>query len=302
MRRSLPVTCAAAFVVAVLSMSACVTSTPLLRQAASLNSRGALLLARGDLEGAEASFELALEYNGRYAEPHNNLGLVALRRERYREARRHFRAAIARNRDFAEAWSNLGVALSHADGNAPDTEATPERAAGAFREALAVNPGLVEARVNLVRALLAMGLADEALAQSRRLVQAFDGQPLPHTLRAEAALAAGLTEEAASEAGLARSIAPQDPEVQLVSARVDMFLGATGEARRVLRDLVHVPSVSQTARALLAALALAEGDAEGARRELSEGGPGMERVPAARAVLARMQPQGPGPGPVHAER
>ncbi len=290
MRRS-PIrpSCSAAVVAAILLLSACVTSTPLLRQAASLNSRGAQLLAHGDLDGAEASFELALEYNARYAEPHNNLGLVALRRARYRDARGHFRAAISRNRDFAEAWSNLGVALSRADtSGGPDDEASPARAAEAFREALAVNPGLVEARVNLVRALLAAGPSTEALTQSRRLVQAFEGQPLPHALRAEAALAAGLLEEAANEAAIARSIAPQDPEVQLVSARVDVILGATGSAQRALRDLVHVPSVALNARALLAAISLAQGDPEGARRELREAGPGIEGVPAARAILARL--------------
>lgn len=261
----------------------CTGSAPLLRQAADLNARGAALLARGDIEGAAASFHLALEYNDRFAEPHNNLGLVALARGRAREARAHFRAALARNPDFAEAWSNLGVALSRREGS-DDDEATPQAAMDAWREALAINPGLVEPRVNLARTLLATGDATEALAQSRRVVQLADTLALGHALRAEAALAVRAWDEAAEAARAARAIAPQDVEVRLVVARVQLARGDYAGAGSELRALSSDPRVGTEARALLAALCLARGDRACARRELAALGTAGADHPVARAV------------------
>lgn len=271
-----------------LAAPGCLPSAPLIRQAASMNSRGAAQLAAGDLEGAEASFRVALEYNDRYTEPHNNLGLVAMRRGHYREARRHFRAALDRNRDFAAAWTNLGVALSTRE-DATDTEATPANAMRAFREALAVDPGVMEARVNLTRLLLATGNHAEALEQARRLNQLFDRDVTALTLQAEAALAMRSMQEAAESIAGARALAPRDVDVRMVGARIDMVLGATGAARRTLRELLVEPSVRADAHALLAAIAVAEGDVAGARREIAAGGEEMRGNATARAVIEQMR-------------
>jgi tetratricopeptide (TPR) repeat protein len=285
-RLALPIAALAATLA--LAVPGCLPSAPLIRQAASMNSRGAAQLAAGDLEGAEASFRVALEYNDRYTEPHNNLGLVAMRRGHYREARRHFRAALDRNRDFAAAWTNLGVALSTRE-DATDTEATPANAMRAFREALAVDPGVMEARVNLTRLLLATGHHVDALEQARRLNQLFERDVIALTLQAEAALAMRSMQEAADSIAAARAIAPRDIDVRMVGARIDMVLGATGAARRALRELVAEPSVRADARALLAAIALAEGDVASARREIAAGGREMDGNATARAVIARIR-------------
>ena len=270
-----------------LAAPGCLPSAPLIRQAAMMNSRGVAQLAADDLDAAEASFRLALEYNDRYSEPHCNLGLVALRRGQLRIARGHFRAAISRNRDFATAWTNLGVALSRREDSA-DIEASPLHAADAYREALAIDPAIVEARVNLVRTLLSTGAAGEALAQSRRLVQLDDRNVTAQLLRAESALAAHSVREAAEAVTIARVLDARDLDVRMVGARVDIVLGATGAARRALRELVNEPAMHVEARALLAAIAMAEGDVTTARQEIAAAGPGIETNAAARAVIARL--------------
>lgn len=272
----------------VLTCTACVSNGPLLRQAAELNARGARQLAQGDLDGAEASFQLALEYNNRFSEPHNNLGLVAMARGRMRDARRHFRAALMLNHDFAEAWSNLGIALSRPE-DPDDHEASPEAAIHAFREALAIHPGLLEARINLVRMLLATGQTTEALTQSRRLVQIAESMALAHALRAEAALLTGHLSEAVTSAQTAQNLDHDDPEIRLVTARVDLARGEVESAHRILTELVNEQSVKTDARALLAAIYLARGDRHSAQRELAALGPAANRHPVARRVSQELQ-------------
>jgi hypothetical protein len=57
----------------------------------------------------------------------------------------------------------------------------------------------------------------------------------------------------------------------------------------VLRELVAEPSVRADAHALLAAIALAEGDVAGAQREIAAGGAEMHTNATARAVMATIR-------------
>ncbi len=285
-----PRRCSAALLVSFLAsvlasggLTAC-ASTRLLRQAAELNVRGATQLAHGDLVGAEASFQVALEYNERFAEPHNNLGLVALAQGRIADARTHFRHAIARNRDFAEAWSNLGLALARED-RARNVSADAVESEHAFTEALSINPGLVEPRLNLVRALLAHGRAADALRHARRLVQLASTMAIAHSLRAEAALALGEGVEALNASAEALRIDAADGDVRMVSARVDLVRGAIDEAFATLSGLTDDPRLGRDAHALLAAAHASRGDTASALREIQAMGPGAGDHPAAARVL-----------------
>jgi tetratricopeptide (TPR) repeat protein len=221
-------------------------------QAAGFNARGARLLARGALDAAEASLQLALEYDARFSEPHNNLGLVALARGRVDEARVHFRRAIARNEDFAEAWSNLGLALSRAGERDP---ADPSAAIEAFRHALSVDPGLVGPRVNLARALATLGRWTEALEQARRAALLAPREASIRALQAEAALALEAREEAEEASARAVSLAPFSGEAMFTRARVLAYGGRCGEAIALLERIAHDPLHGSSARALREAIA-----------------------------------------------
>lgn len=140
----------------------CATSG--IAEEALLNNRaGADRLAAGDLNGAEARFHLALEYNRSFADPYANLGAVALERGHFAEAEHYLKTAIELNADFAEAWANLGVLRTRQHRH-------PE-AREAYTKALEINPGLISARRNL-----AFLLADDsdwasARAQLYRLLE-----------------------------------------------------------------------------------------------------------------------------------
>ncbi|MBI5514667.1 MAG: tetratricopeptide repeat protein [Deltaproteobacteria bacterium] len=259
-------------------------SHPLQREAAALNSRGARLLSEGQLADAEASLRLAVEYNPRYAEPYNNLGLVLLARAEPGLAEPFLLRAVRLNPDFAEAWNNLGVARLRALPRDAPLEAQ-EPAVEAFREALSINPGLLDARINLTRRLLARR-DPEALEQARRADQLSEGRDeasLTALLRAEAALQASLTDEALGAVARVLEREPGSPEARLLGARVALARGRPGEALAALDGLTEGP-LAQDARAWRALTLLAVDDVAGARVALGALGPDGAGHPVARYV------------------
>jgi tetratricopeptide (TPR) repeat protein len=223
---------------------------PLQRRAAELNARGAAQLARGELDAAEASLQVALEYNDRYSEPYNNLGLVALARGHVRAARDFFLRAVRLNPDFGEAWSNLGLARARPAGDGDQGD--PQGAIEAFREALSINPALVAPRINLCRTLLSVRDARSALDQARRAVQLHPNHAHAHALRAEAALALSLDDEARESSERAERLAPFAPDILLTRARVLASVGRFEEALSKLSTIQRDPSRGADARALRA--------------------------------------------------
>lgn len=222
----------------------------LVRQAAQFNARGAAQLARGDMDAAEASLHLALEYNSRYSEPYNNLGLVALSRGRISDARLYFRRAVGLNPDFAEAWSNLGLALLRPAGG--DDRGDHSAAVEAFRESLGVDPMLVAPRINMVRSLLQLRRFTDALDHARRAVQVDPRNATAHALRAEAALALSQDEEATDAARRAERLAPFAVDVLLTSARVHAASGRFDEALARIARIENDEARGPDARALRA--------------------------------------------------
>lgn len=226
------------------------------RAAAEFNGRGAAQLSHGDLDAAEASFHLALEYNDRYAEPWNNLGLVALSRGRVQDARRYFRRAVALNADFGEAWSNLGIALWRPSGG--DDHGDVRAAADAFREAIGVDPRLFNARVNLCRALLTMHEWIPALDQSRRAVQVSPNDSTAWALRAEAALALEQWDEAYTSAARAHRAQPFAPDITLTAARAAAGRGDFSTALELLGQIEGHESLGAAARQLASTIRTAQ--------------------------------------------
>lgn len=107
---------------------------------------GHALMARGDYEGALASYQRALVRGGVTADAQSAIGSANLRLGRIGQAERWLRAAVAHDPDYAAAWNNLGVVLVE-QGDYPE-------ASLAFRRAFAlVNGDSEEIRQNLRLAL-----------------------------------------------------------------------------------------------------------------------------------------------------
>ena len=123
-------------------------------QTLKLVEQGAEWLKSGDLNRAEASYSLALEYRPNMAEAYNGLALVALERGDRELAVKHLRKALTFNEDLAEAHNNLGVLYYRAG--------KMKKSRTHLISALGVDPGYHTARGNLVRTLLKMGKHKEA--------------------------------------------------------------------------------------------------------------------------------------------
>lgn len=164
--RNLSVHLPLSLVLTLVSAAGCAT-TGLPPEAIEQNARGADLLGRGDLDGAEARFRLSLEYHPRFSEPRANLGVVAMERGDLEAAEDDLRSAIELNEDFAEAWGNLGVVLER-QGRWPAAEK-------AYAKSLSINPGLVPPRKNLAALLMRRGQFAMARAHLMRVVALVPG-------------------------------------------------------------------------------------------------------------------------------
>ncbi len=75
------------------------------------NNLGSLLLQTGDLTGAKAVYEAALQIDPTLAVAHYNLGIVHKQKGRFKEAISAYQKAIQLNPAYAEAYQNLGAVL-----------------------------------------------------------------------------------------------------------------------------------------------------------------------------------------------
>jgi Tfp pilus assembly protein PilF len=151
MRSSLAAIAALAPLAVAAALAACLPSPRIHPRSAEQLRRGYAHLEAGDLERAEVAFFHAVEFDPDLPEAWNGAGVVALRRGDAAAARDRFERA-ARAPDFAEARVNLGVVELQA-GRAAAAEA-------AFREALAIDPDLAVARLDLARTMLHRGRAE----------------------------------------------------------------------------------------------------------------------------------------------
>lgn len=250
-----------------LVLSGC-TSTSISPLARQHNAAGAVLLAEGDLERAEANFRLALEFAPGLPEARMNLGVLALRRDRPAIAERELRAAIGLREDFPEAWANLGAAL---EGSGRLSEAE-----GAYLRALALHPGLAFARRNLGRLLLAAGRHTEARAHLLRLLESDPGDAEAHALLAWCELLLGRPEAAAERLTLALATSPAPPVAHLVRAIVRLRAGELAAAEADLTEAERSPVLRREVALRRAAIDVVLGRPEQALTRL---GPLLEQDP-----------------------
>lgn len=243
-----------ALVLLVLSIgSGCAGAAPLPPKAIELNRLGVSALEAGDLETADARFELALEYNPKFVEALVNLGIVEAQRGNFARSRRLLERARSLNPDVAQPHHGLGVLA--------ERERRPEAAFDHYREALAVDPGFAPSRANLARLLFDAGLTEDALVQFRRLAEVAPARPEGAVGLAECLVRLGRAAEADRVVASARRKWPGDPALRVLAARGLLRGGAVDGARELLRPLAdRRDEHGVSALGWLAAADLADGD------------------------------------------
>ena len=121
------------------------------------------LRACGRLDDAVAGYRRALQLQPALAEVHNNLGTALLQLRQSDAAAASYRRALQIKPDFAQAHSNLGNALR--------ALGQPREALASYRRALEIEPDFANAHNNLGNALLQLGQADEAVKSYRRALE-----------------------------------------------------------------------------------------------------------------------------------
>ena len=231
---------------------ACAGTAPLPPKALALNEAGVAALAAGDLETADARFSLALEYNPNFVDALTNQGLVELQRGNFERARQLLTRARRLNPDVAQPHHALGVLA--------ERERRPDLASRDYYEALRVDPGFAPSRANLAHLLYDGGLYEDALLQFRRLVEV-----APELISAHVGLAATLLHlqrvtEASELIESALAAVPDDPELAILAARLEIRRGEFAAAIARLSPLTHEHSdLAVHALAWLAAAELASG-------------------------------------------
>ena len=124
---------------------------------------GAMLQARGDVRGAEAQYQAALQLRPGDATVNNALAGALLASGQVDEAVVHLTAALQARPDYFDAHYNLGQALA-AQGNF-------NGAAAQFRDAVHENPQDADAEANLGSALAQLGELQEAKTHFERALQ-----------------------------------------------------------------------------------------------------------------------------------
>lgn len=248
---------------------ACIGSAPLPAQALDLNRAGIDALAAGDLETADARLSLALEYNPKFVDALTNLGLVELQRGNFERSGQLLNRARRLNSDVAQPHHALGVLA--------ERERRPDLASRHYYDALRVDPGFAPARANLAHLLYDSGQYEAALLQFKRLVEV-----APDARDAQAGLAATLlhlerVEEASQVIAAALSIAPSDPQLAILAARLEIRAGEFEAAIARLTPLTA--GRSDLAVHALAWLAAAQVAAGRPRRAVSAAERAIELAP-----------------------
>ncbi len=211
------------------------------------NADGAELLARGDLDGAEARFRLALELRPGFAEARANLGLVAVERGDLVGAEMSIEQALDADRDFALGWSGLGVVR--------ERQGDAEGAMEAYGEALAIDPTLPTPRRNFAFLLAREGRHPEARAHLLRLLAVDADDPEAAAVLGWCELRLGRPRAALDRATAVLVRWPRHPRALLVRGAARARLG---DFERALDDLERAARARDLrADALTHALAVA---------------------------------------------
>ena len=207
--------------------------------------KGLKLAAAGDLAGAVAAHEAALERDPTIAQAHVNLISLYGRTEQWAKAEGHYRRAIALGFNVDEAHYNYGVLLGlqekwelaseayrqaiavnprHAGaynnlGQILERQRQIDAAATAYRQAVDAQPAFRLARFNLGRMLIALARADEAVLELEKLTEPRDADAPRYLFAlATAHIRAGHKDEGVKWALEARKLALEHGQHELAAA------------------------------------------------------------------------------------
>ncbi|MEP7051052.1 MAG: tetratricopeptide repeat protein, partial [Pseudomonadota bacterium] len=162
-------------------------------------------------------FSLALEYNPSFVDALTNQGLVELQRGNFERARKLFTRARRLNPDVAQPHHALGVLA--------ERERRPDLASENYYEALRVDPGFAPSRSNLAHLLYDGGLYEDALVQFKRLVEVSPDDPEAFAGLAGTLLHLERVGEASAVLESALAAAPDNPELIVLAARLEIRRG-----------------------------------------------------------------------------
>jgi Flp pilus assembly protein TadD/mono/diheme cytochrome c family protein len=131
---------------------------------------GAMLQAAGDVQGAEAQYQAALQLRPGDAVVNNALGAALLASGDVDDAAAHLSASLKARPDYFDAHYNLGSAMA--------SQGNFSGAAEQFRDAVRLNPQDADAEANLGSALAQMGELKEAKSHFERALQLKPGHAL----------------------------------------------------------------------------------------------------------------------------
>jgi protein O-GlcNAc transferase len=207
--------------------------------------RGRKLAAAGDVGGAIAEYEAALEREPSLAIAHANLISLYGRVRNWTKAEEHYRAVVAAGVELDGAHYDYGVLLgmqekwdlaadayrralavnpNHASatnnlGQILERDRSFEAAAEEYRQALASQPGFRLARFNLGRMLLVLGRPEEARVEFEKLIEPRDADSPRYLFAlATAHVRAGRRQEGLKWAAEARRLALEFGQHELAAS------------------------------------------------------------------------------------
>jgi len=127
------------------------------------NNLGFILLQKGDLDGAIAHCQAALQINPNYADADNNLGIALFRKGHIDEAIALCEKALELNPDYPEAHNSLGNYLLQ--------KGQVDEAIIHYQKALEIKPNYAEAHYNFGMALFQAGQLDQAIFHFQKFLE-----------------------------------------------------------------------------------------------------------------------------------
>ncbi|HTM01794.1 MAG TPA: tetratricopeptide repeat protein [Candidatus Omnitrophota bacterium] len=201
-------------------------------------------LTRGQTDEAEREFRLALESEPGNQEALAGLGQVRVKRGAYAEGAEMLERATRSSTQMAASFRSLGDAYAGMG--------QLDKAAEAYRQAVALTPGDLDSRLALAHSLTEIGEYDEAAGLCTAAARGAKNQPaaLAQVYRqlGEVRSRQGSVPEAMSAYYRAAELAPEDPEVVRGTADAAVRGGLYAEAATALDHVLRIAPLDVAAK------------------------------------------------------
>jgi protein O-mannosyl-transferase len=170
------------------------------------NNLGLALLGRGKVDEAIPHFQRALQLGPNYVEPCINLGNAFLQLGKVDDAIAQYQQAVQLKPDYATGYNNLGDALLQ---KGKVAEATAQ-----YEKTLEIDPAYAEADYSLGNILLQQGKVDEAITHFEKALQSRPDYAKACNNLGNALVQKGNVKEAIVNYEKAQQLQPSDPAVK----------------------------------------------------------------------------------------